>query len=196
MTTGSHLMHFIKVAIGIGTVGTQTTYAEQEAIRHFCTGKDKAVEIGVFEGLNTSIIAKALKPSGIVFGIDPFFTGRLNISYTKLITKITLSRKKVGQKVTLIEKISSEAIDDIPDGIDFVFVDGDHSFEGVCDDFFMYSAKLAPSGIIAFHDARLFENGWTGSDWGPVRLIQEVVIPSKEWKILNETDSLVIISRT
>lgn len=196
MTTGSHLMHFMKVAIGIDAPSTQTTRAEQAIITYYCTNKEKAVEIGVFEGLNTSIIAKALKPSGTVFGIDPFFTGRLNISYTKLITKITLSRKKVGQKVTLIEKFSSEAIDDIPDAIDFIFVDGDHSFDGVCNDFFMYSAKLAPGGIIAFHDARLFENGWTSSDWGPVRLIQEIVIPSKEWKILNETDSLVIITKT
>lgn len=35
--------------------------------------------------------------------------------------------------------------------IDLLFIDGDHSFDGVRDDYFMYSA-LVERGIVAFHD--------------------------------------------
>lgn len=36
--------------------------------------------------------------------------------------------------------------------IDFLFIDGDHTYEGVKRDFQMYSKLVRPNGIIAFHD--------------------------------------------
>lgn len=36
--------------------------------------------------------------------------------------------------------------------VDFLFIDGDHSYEGVKQDFEMYSRLVAKNGIIAFHD--------------------------------------------
>lgn len=37
--------------------------------------------------------------------------------------------------------------------IDFLFIDGDHSYDGVKKDFEMYSPLVRKGGIIAFHDA-------------------------------------------
>ena len=36
--------------------------------------------------------------------------------------------------------------------VDFLFIDGDHSYEGVKKDFEMYSPLVAEGGIVAFHD--------------------------------------------
>jgi cephalosporin hydroxylase len=36
--------------------------------------------------------------------------------------------------------------------LDFLFIDGDHSYDGVKRDFEMYSPLVRPGGIIAFHD--------------------------------------------
>jgi predicted O-methyltransferase YrrM len=36
--------------------------------------------------------------------------------------------------------------------LDFLFIDGDHSYEGVKKDFEMYSPLVRKGGIIAFHD--------------------------------------------
>lgn len=36
--------------------------------------------------------------------------------------------------------------------VDFLFIDGDHSYEGVKKDFEMYSPLVAKGGIVAFHD--------------------------------------------
>ncbi|MDA7757328.1 class I SAM-dependent methyltransferase [Opitutales bacterium] len=40
----------------------------------------------------------------------------------------------------------------INDGIDFLFIDGDHTYGGVKKDFELYSPLVNKSGIIAFHD--------------------------------------------
>ena len=39
-----------------------------------------------------------------------------------------------------------------PKGVDVLFVDGDHSYDGVSGDFRMYSRLVVPGGIVAFHD--------------------------------------------
>jgi hypothetical protein len=39
-----------------------------------------------------------------------------------------------------------------PDGIDFLFIDGDHTYEGVRQDFLIYGPMVKARGIIAFHD--------------------------------------------
>jgi len=36
--------------------------------------------------------------------------------------------------------------------LDFLFIDGDHTYEGVKRDFKMYSSLVKKGGIIAFHD--------------------------------------------
>jgi predicted O-methyltransferase YrrM len=36
--------------------------------------------------------------------------------------------------------------------IDFLFLDGDHSYEGVTKDWAMYSPLVRPGGVVAFHD--------------------------------------------
>lgn len=39
-----------------------------------------------------------------------------------------------------------------PEGIDFLFIDGDHTYEGVKADFEMYSPLVRPGGLVALHD--------------------------------------------
>jgi predicted O-methyltransferase YrrM len=39
-----------------------------------------------------------------------------------------------------------------PEGIDFLFIDGDHTFEGVKSDFEMYSPLVRAGGFVVFHD--------------------------------------------
>ena len=47
--------------------------------------------------------------------------------------------------------------------IDVLFIDGDHSKEGVRKDFEMYREFVAPDGIVAFHDILLFEDNCGGA---------------------------------
>jgi len=46
----------------------------------------------------------------------------------------------------------------VDDGIDFLFIDGDHTYEGVKQDFEMYSELVSDGGIIALHDIATHPN--------------------------------------
>ena len=46
--------------------------------------------------------------------------------------------------------------------IDFLFIDGDHTYEGARGDFESYSRLVAPGGLIGFHDIKRHPNGRGG----------------------------------
>jgi predicted O-methyltransferase YrrM len=46
--------------------------------------------------------------------------------------------------------------------LDFLFVDGDHAYEGVRRDFLDYAPLVRPGGLVAFHDVRPHSGGWGG----------------------------------
>ncbi len=50
--------------------------------------------------------------------------------------------------------LTRELLEGILDGkeIDLLFIDGDHTYEGVREDFLLYAGLVAESGVIAFHD--------------------------------------------
>ncbi|MBS1580115.1 MAG: class I SAM-dependent methyltransferase [Bacteroidetes bacterium] len=192
---GNNLFHYLKTRISIDKPHTQTSIAEQTLIQKYSFSKKSAVEIGVFEGVNTCIIAESLLPNGCLYAVDPFIPGRLGFSYIKLISHKYIKKRKLNSKIIWIEEMSDVAADLIPNNIDFIFIDGDHSYEGVKKDFELYAPKLSKDGILAFHDARIFVNGWTKEDWGPVRLLNEVIYPSNQWKVVDEVDSLVLFQK-
>jgi hypothetical protein len=78
--------------------------------------------------------------------------------------------------------------------IDVLFIDGDHSYEGVKLDFDLYSTILSDKGIIMIHDTdESYENEliisedskkhWDKFD-GPAKLIKELA-DDKDWNIIN-----------
>lgn len=78
--------------------------------------------------------------------------------------------------------------------IDVLFIDGDHSYEGVKKDFELYSKLLSENGVILLHDTdETYENSIIVSedakkDWhrfdGPSKLIKELK-DSKDWNLVN-----------
>ena len=78
--------------------------------------------------------------------------------------------------------------------IDLLFIDGDHSYDGVKLDFELYSAILSENGLIIIHDTdkRYEENLIVSEDAkndhfkfdGPSRLIEEIQ-ESSEWNLIN-----------
>lgn len=69
--------------------------------------------------------------------------------------------------------------------IDFLFIDGDHTYEGVKKDFAMYSPLVREGGIIAFHDIVLgpSENvGGVRKFWDEIKKGYEYIEIVKDWK--------------
>jgi cephalosporin hydroxylase len=116
------------------------------------------LEIGTARGGTFFLFARIAASDATLISVDlpcgPFGGGysELKIPYYESFAfpgqKILLLRMDSHKEATLHE------ISRILDGhlLDFLFIDGDHTYEGVRKDFEMYSKLLKPAGIIAFHN--------------------------------------------
>jgi len=65
--------------------------------------------------------------------------------------------KKYEDKIKFIKKTSEKAIKDIPDNLDFVYIDGNHDYEFVKKDIKLYYSKVKIGGVFGGHD--FYRNG-------------------------------------
>lgn len=61
--------------------------------------------------------------------------------------------------------------------VDFLFIDGDHSYEGVARDFELYAPLVTPGGLIAFHDvaARVSVRAGVQRFWNELKAVNETM---------------------
>jgi len=119
---------------------------EMERLRpmHLC-------EIGADRGGTLALFASVASPRARLLSID------LNYPERRMRTYRRLGRRQ--QSITCIEA-DSHAPETLSHAkrwlnsrqLDFLFIDGDHSYDGVKQDFEMYAPLVRPGGIVAFHD--------------------------------------------
>ena len=193
---GNAVLHFIKFKLGLEQPHSQTTKAEQEAIARYASGALNAVEIGVYEGVNTVLIAAQLGQGGKLFAIDPFFKGRLGICYHEKIARQQIKKLRLGQKVHFISKLSFDAWADVPaSGIDFIFVDGDHSLEGITKDWALFADKVKPGGYIALHDTSVPMHDPSVANLGSYKYFTSTIKQINLFKVVQTVDSLNVLQR-
>ena len=103
------------------------------------------------------------------YGID-----QLSLSQTEIICRNNL--KKFENRLVWIKKLSSEAISDISEKVDFVYIDGNHQEEFVVKDIENYIRLLNNSGVIGGHD---YYNGFQREHDGVVRAVTNFMKHSK-----------------
>lgn len=101
------------------------------------------VEIGVWHGFTTACLAWAMPKDSILYGLD------VKIRDT---AQQILAAYGLTERVRLIEGDSRETYKQLPDGLDFVYIDGGHEPHEVRADYENIWPKMAPNGIVAFHD--------------------------------------------
>jgi precorrin-6B methylase 2 len=114
----------------------------------------QGVEIGRFKGGSTLLLAAAVGPQGRLFSVDtePQDDHGLNG---------ILRQTDLLDRVELLVADANEVEHDRH--IDFVFIDGDHSYEGAKRDHNKWGAKVRPGGFIIHHDmgkARPLSSQW------------------------------------
>ncbi len=109
-------------------------------------------EIGVYMGEFT----KKLCREGLsVLAVDPWIAYSLELSQERqdLLYERAKERLKNYSNCTVIRKTSVEASKEITDGsLDFVFLDGDHSFKAIADDLVAWYPKIRKGGVMCGHD--------------------------------------------
>ena len=119
-------------------------------------------EIGVFEGNNALNILQTL-PIKTLYLIDPYFTYYVedNISKRISLEAYNVAKEKLGKfsQIKFIIKTSDEAHKDIHEPLDFLYIDGNHTYEYVKRDITNYYPLIKSGGIMGGHDYTRDFNG-------------------------------------
>lgn len=81
--------------------------------------------------------------------------------------------KKFEDKVVTIKEYSQKCLNDVPDNLDFVYIDGNHHYKFVKADIENYFPKVRVGGVIGGHD---FYNGYCKEHNDVVRAVSEFAI--------------------
>ena len=121
------------------------------ALREFAESKPKTVlEIGAASGGTSFLLSRIAAMRSVVISID------LNLSLPLQVAMRAWARP--GQRTVGLRRNSHsvETAEEmrglLESPLDVLFIDGDHSYEGVYQDFVMYSPMVREGGLIAFHD--------------------------------------------
>ncbi|MCX6006130.1 MAG: class I SAM-dependent methyltransferase [Chloroflexi bacterium] len=116
------------------------------------------VEIGTYRGGVMFLLSRVASPTAELISID-YPDVRFGGGYESWMTCLIKGFKSGRQKIHLIWGDSHRAdtltrVSDILNGrkADLMFIDGDHSYEGVKKDFKMYSPLVKQGGMLVFHD--------------------------------------------
>ena len=122
------------------------------------------LEIGTFQGFTTLLLAQNTPPETRLVSVD-LPSGSVETAYQ--LTEPGLVAKRgsrsscagLWEKYAVHERITQILCDsakltpkDLPDGIDFIFVDGSHNYEYVRSDTELAFKVLAPGGIVLWDD--------------------------------------------
>lgn len=124
-------------------------------IKENLKGELRGAEIGVDKGYHAKEIQETLNPK-ILFLIDPW-NNYMDMDSKEIIGEahyqLTLSLFKGATNIGIMRNTSFEAVQAFPDkDLDFVYIDGEHTYEAVISDIVRWYPKVKKGGVLAGHD--------------------------------------------
>ena len=197
MIKNSPAVYYTLYRCGLVRARSETTLDEQGCISKFATGRKSLVEIGVWHGVNTLNMRRHMNCDGTLFAVDPFPPGRVGLQWEKLVAHHEVDRSNNGNVIWLESK-SGSAVNEIhqyhQDGIDFLFIDGDHSYTGVQLDWRLWSPLVTVGGVVLLHDSRSYP-GRNIDNFGVVRFRLEEIHCNPQFQLIAEVDSLTVYKK-
>ncbi|MHA6532569.1 class I SAM-dependent methyltransferase [Paenibacillus sp. BAC0078] len=169
------------------------TTTEQTALLHLPALVDhldgEIVEIGSFKGKSTLALGFGSKwiseRKRTIISIDPFISNGYYTDYfDEFMTNIL--NFQLANYVLPIKKFSHEAIQDCPESIAALFIDGDHSYSGIKRDMELYAPRVVRGGFIAFHDYTVYAD---------IKRAVDELCESREYVLVCDYDSLRLIRK-
>ena len=161
MKLTSYINHKIYQWFGISFIKHFPRYSE--IMINSLLGKDKPLvgaEVGVYEGDNALRLLQKTNTIRIYL-IDNYNNDESEIwNYDIQKAKETAHKKMNKMKYTdvvWIEKKSHKCINDIPDGLDYVYIDASHDYFNVLRDLNLYYTKLRKGGLLMGHDLIIYD---------------------------------------
>jgi predicted O-methyltransferase YrrM len=137
----------------------QVRYEMEQLARLLAERKPRTLlEIGTANGGTLFVHARLASEDALLISID-LPGGAFGGGYPEWRVPLYKSFRLRGQQMTLLREDSHatkthEMLSEILDGrrFDYCFIDGDHSYDGVKQDFELCRSLAAPGALIAFHD--------------------------------------------
>lgn len=153
--TSRHLTHGPAARIPLVILGLAPGRSAHSAAEHACLarhayGMKTIVELGVEQGVGTTVLKEAMAPTGRLYAVDPHPVGRLGVSFPRLIARMQVSRAR-GARVHWLRMTESAAAtvlaEQEPEGVELIF--SDCVFDYTSLDFLWSSwrPRVKPGGI-------------------------------------------------
>ncbi|MET0394945.1 MAG: class I SAM-dependent methyltransferase [Chitinophagaceae bacterium] len=175
---------------------SQMTEDEMNCLQRHATGKHKALEIGTYMGVTANIIAGAMAPDGELTCVDPFAAPAGQTHPGLQMTLRQLKRNKLLPKVKFLQGFSTDAAikAKIPDGLDLMLVDGDHSYAGIQNDWDIVCAKLQNGGILCLHDTTI-PAAEPYKNFGSVEFYNKIVQHDSRFRYIETVYSMNVLQK-
>ena len=179
-------------ALGLRPAVAQITEAEGALVERCSRAAHRVVQIGVAEGGSAWHARRAMNPSGTLHLIDTY-PRVLGLNLSSIIAR-RLVESVPGAQVEWIRARSDEAARGWTLPIDFLFIDGDHSYDAVRTDWADWHGHVKPDGLVAFHDA-ILEADWMDESFGSARFVSELIEADGDWRLADRADSIAVFAR-
>lgn len=186
------MLHALKLA----SPHSQMNNEEKDCLRKYAGNKTSALEIGTYMGVTAAIIANSIAGKAVLYCVDPFESKHNKKNPGLKMAVRELKRQGVFDKVKFLLGYSNDKriISQIPEQLDFILVDGDHSYEGLENDWEIVRAKLGTNGIVCLHDTTIPEKE-PYRNFGSVEYFNKMVKHDKEFVLLETAYSMNVLMR-
>jgi len=176
-------------ALGLRPAISQHHLDEGACLRRYAANRRSIVELGVAEGASAWELGQAMAPDGQLVLVDPY----ASLAGAARITARRLVNATARGNVRWVRQRSYDAVASWTEGIEFLFIDADHGFEGCLRDWNEWTPFVTPDGHVALHDASPVAN-WVSPADGPPRVVEQAL--ERGWQTIETTVSLVVLSRS
>lgn len=149
------------------------------------------VEIGVCNGVTSELFAQEITNIKTLYAVDnyPSFVDWDGTRVTEERQAETMRRCKERlakfSNVEFVYKSSTEFGETLTDeSLDFVFIDGDHSYDATLKDIQLYWPKVKTGGVFAGHDINLTTVSKAVEDYFKETEIKVTVVDNNAWYII------------
>lgn len=142
--------HAVALGLQCGSMLDQPQLTWLFALAHLAPD-GPGCEIGTYQGGSLACWGQARRGRGKLFVVDSFGPGgKWERAYDDYVHTLELSN--LTGDVTTIRKSSLDGAADVPGGLAFCFIDGDHGADGIPHDLKVWPHKIKRGGVLVFHD--------------------------------------------